>query len=198
MERLTACVVANKSDLARSRRHARPALADYSRIGYAVAQGQQAAARTASRRSRAPRRRDERAGRAVGRRQELADEPPRCPASRRRSTKSRARARAAVTRRRTSSLYALADRRRTDRFAGRARLLAAAAARARDRRRLSRNRGHRRRLPLPGLPAPREPGCAVAAACEEGLISTRRFESYRRLLALAESMAARAPPHLRR
>ena len=43
-----------------------------------------------------------------------------------------------------------------------------------------------------------EPGCAVAVACKEGLISTRRFESYQRLLALAESLAARAPPHLRR
>ena len=43
-----------------------------------------------------------------------------------------------------------------------------------------------------------EPGCAVAVACKEGLISTRRFESYQKLLALAESLAARAPPHLRR
>jgi len=43
-----------------------------------------------------------------------------------------------------------------------------------------------------------EPGCAVAAACKEGLVSTRRFESYQKLLALAESLAARAPPRLRR
>ena len=28
----------------------------------------------------------------------------------------------------------------------------------------------------------REPGCAVTAAVEEGLISARRYESYRRLL----------------
>ena len=40
-----------------------------------------------------------------------------------------------------------------------------------------------------------EPGCAVAAA---GSISPRRLESYRRLLALAEEMAARAPPRVRR
>jgi ribosome biogenesis GTPase len=39
----------------------------------------------------------------------------------------------------------------------------------------------------------REPGCAVAAACEEGRISSRRLASYRRLLDLAEEMAARAP-----
>jgi ribosome biogenesis GTPase len=36
-----------------------------------------------------------------------------------------------------------------------------------------------------------EPGCAVAAAAAEGRIATRRLESYRRLLALAEEMAAR-------
>jgi ribosome biogenesis GTPase len=44
----------------------------------------------------------------------------------------------------------------------------------------------------------REPGCVVAAACEDGRISPRRFASYRRLLDLAESTAARTPPHLRR
>lgn len=44
----------------------------------------------------------------------------------------------------------------------------------------------------------REPGCAVAAACDEGRISARRFASYRRLLDLAETMAARAPPRVRR
>src|SRR5688572_15013516 len=40
-----------------------------------------------------------------------------------------------------------------------------------------------------------EPGCAVAAA---GSISPRRLESYLRLLALAEEMAARAAPRVRR
>ena len=43
-----------------------------------------------------------------------------------------------------------------------------------------------------------EPGCAVAAAFASGEIASRRLESYRSLLALAESMAARAPPRLRR
>lgn len=43
-----------------------------------------------------------------------------------------------------------------------------------------------------------EPGCAVSAACKEGGITPRRFESYRRLLALSESLAERAPPRLRR
>jgi ribosome biogenesis GTPase len=37
----------------------------------------------------------------------------------------------------------------------------------------------------------REPGCRVAAAALEGGLATRRLESYRRLLALAEEMAAR-------
>ena len=40
-----------------------------------------------------------------------------------------------------------------------------------------------------------EPGCAVATA---GGISPRRLESYRRLLALAEEMAARAASRVRR
>ena len=40
-----------------------------------------------------------------------------------------------------------------------------------------------------------EPGCAVAAA---GSISPRRLESYLRLLVLAEEMAARAAPRVRR
>ena len=44
----------------------------------------------------------------------------------------------------------------------------------------------------------REPGCAVAEACSAGRISTRRLESYRRLLDLAEDLASRAPPRLRR
>ena len=44
----------------------------------------------------------------------------------------------------------------------------------------------------------REPGCAVAAACDDGRISARRFASYRRLLELAETMAERAPPRVRR
>lgn len=44
----------------------------------------------------------------------------------------------------------------------------------------------------------REPGCAVAAACDDGRISPRRFASYRRLLELAETMAAHAPPRVRR
>jgi ribosome biogenesis GTPase len=43
-----------------------------------------------------------------------------------------------------------------------------------------------------------EPGCRVAAACAEGLISARRLDSYRRLLALAEAMAARDPAGVRR
>jgi len=42
-----------------------------------------------------------------------------------------------------------------------------------------------------------EPGCAVAAAVEAGRISVRRLESYRRLLALAEAMAARARGRVR-
>jgi len=37
----------------------------------------------------------------------------------------------------------------------------------------------------------REPGCRVAAAAAEGAVSSRRLESYRRLLALAEEMASR-------
>jgi ribosome biogenesis GTPase len=44
----------------------------------------------------------------------------------------------------------------------------------------------------------REPGCAVAAAADAGRIARRRLESYRKLLALAEEMSARAPPHVRR
>jgi ribosome biogenesis GTPase len=44
----------------------------------------------------------------------------------------------------------------------------------------------------------REPGCAVAAATAAGRISPRRLESYRKLLALAEDMASRAPPRVRR
>jgi ribosome biogenesis GTPase len=43
-----------------------------------------------------------------------------------------------------------------------------------------------------------EPGCAVAAASEAGKIAPRRLASYRRLLALAEEIAARAPPRVRR
>jgi ribosome biogenesis GTPase len=43
-----------------------------------------------------------------------------------------------------------------------------------------------------------EPGCAVAAASGAGKIAPRRLASYRRLLALAEGIAARAPPGLRR
>lgn len=44
----------------------------------------------------------------------------------------------------------------------------------------------------------REPGCAISAAVDAGRIARRRLESYRKLLALAEEMAARAPPRLRR
>jgi ribosome biogenesis GTPase / thiamine phosphate phosphatase len=44
----------------------------------------------------------------------------------------------------------------------------------------------------------REPGCAVASAAAEGTVAPRRLDSYRRLLGLAEEMAARAPPKLRR
>lgn len=44
----------------------------------------------------------------------------------------------------------------------------------------------------------REPGCAVAEARSAGRISARRLDSYRRLLSLAEELAARAPPRLRR
>ena len=43
-----------------------------------------------------------------------------------------------------------------------------------------------------------EPGCAVARAFASGKIPARRLESYRRLLALAEGFAARAPPRVRR
>ena len=43
-----------------------------------------------------------------------------------------------------------------------------------------------------------EPGCAVAAARDAGHITDRRLDSYRSLLALAEQMAARAPPRVRR
>ena len=43
-----------------------------------------------------------------------------------------------------------------------------------------------------------EPGCEVAAAREAGEIAARRLDSYRSLLGLAEEMAARAPPRLRR
>jgi ribosome biogenesis GTPase len=43
-----------------------------------------------------------------------------------------------------------------------------------------------------------EPGCAVAARAAAGAIAPRRLESYRGLLALAEEMAARAAPGLRR
>ncbi len=39
----------------------------------------------------------------------------------------------------------------------------------------------------------REPGCAVAAAADDGRIPARRLASYRRLLDLAEEMAQRAP-----
>lgn len=44
----------------------------------------------------------------------------------------------------------------------------------------------------------REPGCAVMAAAEAGEIARRRLESYRELLALAESLASRASPRVRR
>jgi ribosome biogenesis GTPase / thiamine phosphate phosphatase len=44
----------------------------------------------------------------------------------------------------------------------------------------------------------REPGCAVAAGLAAGAIDARRLESYRHLLRLAEDMAARAPPGIRR
>jgi ribosome biogenesis GTPase len=44
----------------------------------------------------------------------------------------------------------------------------------------------------------REPGCRVALAAAEGRVSPRRLESYRRLLDLAEELAARAPPGVRR
>jgi ribosome biogenesis GTPase len=37
----------------------------------------------------------------------------------------------------------------------------------------------------------REPGCAVKAAVESGAISARRYESYRRLLALTEKLDKR-------
>jgi ribosome biogenesis GTPase len=44
----------------------------------------------------------------------------------------------------------------------------------------------------------REPGCAVVAAATAGRVAPRRLDSYRRLLELAEDLAARAPPRLRR
>jgi ribosome biogenesis GTPase len=44
----------------------------------------------------------------------------------------------------------------------------------------------------------REPGCGVARSAEQGLVSVRRLESYRRLLSLAEEMAARLPRGVRR
>ncbi len=44
----------------------------------------------------------------------------------------------------------------------------------------------------------REPGCAVAEAGSAGRISARRLDSYRRLLSLAQDIAARAPPRVRR
>jgi ribosome biogenesis GTPase len=43
-----------------------------------------------------------------------------------------------------------------------------------------------------------EPGCRVAQASAEGRMSPRRLASYRRLLGLAEELAARAPPRVRR
>jgi ribosome biogenesis GTPase / thiamine phosphate phosphatase len=43
-----------------------------------------------------------------------------------------------------------------------------------------------------------EPGCQVVSAFARGLVSARRLESYRRLLALAEEMAARVPGGVRR
>jgi ribosome biogenesis GTPase len=43
-----------------------------------------------------------------------------------------------------------------------------------------------------------EPGCAVEGRAAAGTVSPRRLESYRGLLALAEEMAARAGPGLRR
>lgn len=44
----------------------------------------------------------------------------------------------------------------------------------------------------------REPGCAVVAAADEGRVASRRLESYRKLLALAEALASRSPPRVRR
>ena len=44
----------------------------------------------------------------------------------------------------------------------------------------------------------REPGCAVASAAAARAIAPRRLESYRRLLELAEAMAARTAAKLRR
>jgi ribosome biogenesis GTPase / thiamine phosphate phosphatase len=44
----------------------------------------------------------------------------------------------------------------------------------------------------------REPGCRVAMAATDELVSPRRLESYRGLLELAEELDARAPPRLRR
>jgi ribosome biogenesis GTPase len=43
-----------------------------------------------------------------------------------------------------------------------------------------------------------EPGCEVAALAATGAIGPRRLDSYRGLLALAEELAARAVPGLRR
>jgi ribosome biogenesis GTPase / thiamine phosphate phosphatase len=43
-----------------------------------------------------------------------------------------------------------------------------------------------------------EPGCAVRAACEGGAITSRRLASYRRLVGIAEGMAAGARGRIRR
>lgn len=194
---LDACIVANKSDLPGAGAALRPALDEYTRIGYAVipaskrlADGVDALrARLAGRTSvlvgQSGVGKSSLTNRLVPGVEAAVDEVSRASESGRHTTS-------------TSSLYLLPtggeliDSPGVRDFspplpparevAGGYREIAAEAAGCRFRDCLHR----------------REPGCAVVAAAVAGRIPERRLDSYRRLLALSEALASRAPPRVRR
>jgi ribosome biogenesis GTPase len=194
---LAACVVANKSDLAGAQAALGPVLEDYARIGYAVlwsskrrddgvdALRARLAGRTSVLVGQSGVGKSSLTNRLVPGVEAAVDEVSRASESGRHTTS-------------TAFLYALPtggeliDSPGVRDFspplpaardvAGGYREIAAAAADCRFRDCLHR----------------REPGCAVAAAAGAGRIAERRIESYRRLLALAEQMASRATPRVRR
>lgn len=194
---LAACVVANKCDLPQTGEALGHVLADYSRLGYAVLRSskrledgvaalrEQLAGRTSVLVGQSGVGKSSLTNRLVPGVEAVVDEISRASESGRHTTS-------------TSSLYALPsggeliDSPGVRDFspplpaardvAGGYREIAAAATDCRFRDCLHR----------------REPGCAVAAAAGDGRITPRRLESYRKLLALAEELAARAPPRVRR
>jgi ribosome biogenesis GTPase / thiamine phosphate phosphatase len=194
---LAACVVANKCDLPQTDAAFGQVLEDYSRLGYAVLRSSkrledgvaalraQLAGRTSVLVGQSGVGKSSLTNRLVPGVEAVVDEISRASESGRHTTS-------------TSSLYSLPsggeliDSPGVRDFspplpaardvAGGYREIAAAAADCRFRDCLHR----------------REPGCAVAAAAGDGRITPRRFESYRKLLALAEELAARAPPRVRR